>query len=95
MKHPSKFLKVFIVLMIVLLSFAMLSYGHSGRTDSQGGHTDHSTCEYHYHHGHPAHQHPGGVCPYEDDSAGGLLGKIGITAAVVSPVAYFIKKKID
>ena len=23
-------------------------------------------CEYHYHHGLKAHQHPGGVCPYEE-----------------------------
>lgn len=40
-------------------------YAHSGRTDSSGGHYDRSTGEYHYHHGHPAHQHPNGVCPYE------------------------------
>ena len=37
---------------------------HSGGTDSKGGHIDHSTGEYHYHHGMSAHQHPGGVCPY-------------------------------
>lgn len=30
---------------------------HPGRTDSNGGHTDHDTGEYHYHHGYPAHQH--------------------------------------
>jgi hypothetical protein len=40
------------------------SYAHSGRTDSSGGHYDRSTGEYHYHHGHSAHQHPNGVCPY-------------------------------
>lgn len=45
---------------------------HPGRTDSQGGHTDRSTGEYHFHHGFPAHQHEDrdgdGVaeyCPYD------------------------------
>lgn len=38
---------------------------HSGRTDANGGHYNRSTGEYHYHHGYPEHQHPGGVCPYE------------------------------
>lgn len=37
---------------------------HSGGTDSNGGHYNHSTGEYHYHHGYPAHQHINGVCPY-------------------------------
>lgn len=42
-------------------------YAHSGGTDSSGGHYDRSTGEYHYHHGHPAHQHPNGICPYIHD----------------------------
>jgi len=37
------------------LSFSALA--HSGRTDSNGGHTNHSTGQYHYHHGYSAHQH--------------------------------------
>ena len=43
---------------------------HSGRTDGNGGHYNHSTGDYHYHHGHPAHDHydidGDGVvdCPY-------------------------------
>lgn len=46
---------------------------HSGRTDEWGGHYDHSTGEYHYHHGYPAHDHydidgDGTVdCPYKFD----------------------------
>lgn len=46
---------------------------HKGRTDSNGGHTNHSTGEYHYHHGYPAHQHSDmdgdGIldCPYDFD----------------------------
>lgn len=50
--------------LIILCSIGMLF--HSGRTDEDGGHTDSSTGEYHYHHGYPAHQHPDGKCPYED-----------------------------
>ena len=49
-----------------LLGFSLVAYAHSGGTDSAGGHYNHSTGEYHYHHGHPAHQHPDGVCPYGD-----------------------------
>ena len=41
-------------------------YAHPGRTDEYGGHYNHSTGEYHYHHGESAHQHPNGVCPYDD-----------------------------
>lgn len=46
---------------------------HPGRTDGSGGHTNHSTGEYHYHHGHAAHDHydmdGDGVldCPYDFD----------------------------
>lgn len=40
---------------------------HSGGTDGSGGHYDHSTGEYHYHHGYPAHQHPNGECPYDEE----------------------------
>ena len=32
-------------------------FAHSGGTDANGGHYDHSSGEYHYHHGQPAHQH--------------------------------------
>lgn len=52
---------VSVVLLCALPSTAM---AHPGRTDSDGGHYNRSTGEYHYHHGMEAHQHPGGVCPY-------------------------------
>ena len=58
---------ILIVVAILLLSFPLLVFAHPGRTDSNGGHTDHSTGEYHYHHGYPAHQHIGGRCPYDYD----------------------------
>lgn len=52
----------FILIVIIFSSF--LVYGHPGRTDSNGGHYDYSSYEYHYHHGYPAHHHPDGICPY-------------------------------
>ena len=55
-------------------------YAHSGRTDSQGGHNDHINGGYHFHHGEGPHQHPNGICPYNNE--GGIS----------SPVAEFILK---
>lgn len=59
---------VFLVLLLSLCSFAL---AHPGGTDSSGGHMDHSTGEYHYHHGYSAHSHDGGVCPYDYDNKTG------------------------
>lgn len=47
----------FISMVVVALSLVVTAYAHSGRTDSQGGHYDRSTGEYHWHHGMSAHQH--------------------------------------
>lgn len=52
--------KYIILLAAVVLAIASLlspASAHPGRTDSNGGHTDHATGEYHYHHGYPAHDH--------------------------------------
>ena len=56
---------LFTVLMVVV------SFAHSGRTDSSGGHRDNKNKSglgsYHYHcGGYPAHLHKGGYCPYTD-----------------------------
>ena len=62
--------KIILLLAIALLLtcfITIITSAHSGGTDSSGGHTDHSTGEYHYHHGYSAHQHPNGVCPYQND----------------------------
>jgi hypothetical protein len=66
-------MKKILVLLTALLLISLvtiMAYAHSGRTDSNGGHYDRSTGEYHYHHGRPAHRHPNGRCPYDttDDS---------------------------
>lgn len=52
-------------------------YAHPGKTDSEGGHYNRSTGEYHYHHGYPEHDHydmdgDGDLdCPYDfDDKTG-------------------------
>lgn len=56
-----------IIVLVAALTFTFL---HQGRTDSNGGHYNHTTGEYHYHHGYPAHDHydmngDGAVdCPY-------------------------------
>lgn len=59
--------KLLSVLLCLILLLALPAAAHPGRTDSNGGHTDHSTGEYHYHHGKPAHQHIDGQCPYDFD----------------------------
>ena len=43
---------------VCLISLLVVTvFAHPGRTDSNGGHTDHSTGEYHYHHGYSEHNH--------------------------------------
>ena len=54
MKRKALFICALIVLVSLLVSPA---YAHPGRTDGQGGHLNHSTGEYHYHHGMSAHDH--------------------------------------
>ena len=74
------------IMSLVVCAFAlcfvcMTVYAHSGRTDSDGGHYDQSTGEYHYHHGYPAHDHydmdGDGIpdCPYDfEDKTGQSSG---------------------
>ena len=58
--------RFFTLVCLVLCAFtlAVISFAHPGGTDGSGGHYNHDTGEYHYHHGYPEHQHPDGVCPY-------------------------------
>lgn len=62
-------MKRIVLLFILFITFVSSSFAHSGRTDSNGGHYNRSTGEYHYHHGYSAHQHLDGVCPYESNNS--------------------------
>lgn len=82
--------KVIAIISIIVTLTATVAYttlavnAHPGRTDSNGGHTDHSTGDYHYHHGYSAHDHydmdGDGVvdCPYDfDDKTDHSSGSVG------------------
>lgn len=58
-------MKRVLLCLLALLVLCVPASAHPGKTDSKGGHYNRSTGEYHYHHGHPAHQHVDGVCPYD------------------------------
>lgn len=69
--------RVVSVSLLVIVICSLISFwvtAHSGKTDSNGGHYDHSTGEYHYHHGYPAHDHYDmdgdgrKDCPYKFDN---------------------------
>lgn len=67
----------YLPILLVIPSLLLVAFAHPGRTDSNGGHTNHSTGEYHYHHGYSAHDHydmdgDGDIdCPYDfDDKTG-------------------------
>lgn len=57
-------MKKAITAVLCLLLLLTCASAHQGRTDSNGGHWNRATGEYHYHHGYEAHQHPNGICPY-------------------------------
>lgn len=60
-----------LLIAVLLLLLTVPAYAHPGKTDANGGHYNRSTGEYHYHHGYPEHQHPGGICPYAYDDRTG------------------------
>lgn len=75
-----QFKRLFATFVIVALTSSFLLTlvsAHPGHTDSNGGHTDSDTGDYHYHHGYAAHAHfdmdgNGTIdCPYDfDDQTG-------------------------
>lgn len=84
------------MLLFIVIALPLTVFAHPGKTDNQGGHTDHSTGEYHYHHGYSAHQHydmdgDGKVdCPYNfkdktDHSPGSGSSRNSETNYVTSP----------
>lgn len=66
MKKRKRIILLLLVIVLSVCFIPMSASAHSGKTDSAGGHHDTATGEYHYHHGHPAHDHKNGVCPYGD-----------------------------
>ena len=62
-----------LIALTLCLSLSFFVSAHPGKTDSNGGHLNHSTGEYHYHHSYSAHQHSdmdgdGDLdCPYSFD----------------------------
>ena len=79
-----KILSAVALLIAILCIPAAVAFAHSGGTDENGGHWDHSTGTYHYHHGYPAHQHPNGVCPYDFDDAAEESSSSSLTSRVYS-----------
>lgn len=54
-----------LIAILLALAIALPCGAHRGGTDSQGGHYNHKTGDYHYHHGKPEHYHyADGSCPY-------------------------------
>ena len=48
---------ILLVACLLALSMTITVYAHPGKTDYKGGHTNHNTGEYHYHHGYSPHDH--------------------------------------
>lgn len=65
-----------ILLFIVVASFILTSFAHSGGTDSHGGHYDHKNGGYHFHHGNSAHDHYDIDGDGKDDCPYDFYGKI-------------------
>lgn len=86
--------KVFLAVLLCVVSIYLLSIfsiAHSGGTDGKGGHYDHSTGDYHYHHGKPAHDHPNGVCPYSSStSSEGDDAEIWVVVLIASAAAWLV-----
>lgn len=72
-KNKKKIISI-IVIIVSVLCMGSLTYAHSGKTDSKGGHKDNKNKSglgsYHYHcGGYEAHLHPDGVCPYSSNAS--------------------------
>lgn len=86
--------KSFIILLLCIL-FSVTAFAHGGKTDSNGGHYDHSDGEYHYHHGYPAHQHENGECPYDFDDKTDHSPKTNTNAKTKTTTKESKEKKIE
>ena len=88
-----KLLSFTVVFLIIFFSLFYVC-AHSGKTDSNGGHFDRSTGEYHYHHGYSAHQHTNGKCPYDfDDKTGENSGSSKTSTSTTSDLIALSSSK--
>lgn len=90
-KNRAKAVSILLIIFIVV-SIGVNAYGHSGRTDSSGGHKDNKNKSglgsYHYHcGGHPAHLHTNGVCPYSSssDSSESTTTSVSSSSTITKP----------
>ena len=72
--NSKKIVKFTSICVLTIIIMCNITFAHSGRTDSNGGHRDNKNKSglgsYHYHcGGHPAHLHTNGICPYSNNSA--------------------------
>lgn len=74
----------------------IIAFVHPGGQDRTGGHMNHSTGEYHFHHGEPPHQHVLGYCTAYNH----FLGPQGplLIASCLGMIGYYFllrQKKIN
>lgn len=74
MKYKVKKIVTIVLLCVLSIAICNITFAHSGKTDSNGGHKDNKNKSglgsYHYHCGeYPAHLHTNGVCPYSSNSS--------------------------
>ena len=91
---------ILLVYFALICSLCLTVYAHPGRTDGNGGHTDHNTGEYHYHHGYSAHDHydmdgdGDADCPYDfDDKTGSRSGSSSGSSSYTSSSSTSASRK--
>lgn len=87
--------KLLYVILIVCLAFPSAALGHSGRTNSAGGHKDNKNASglgsYHYHHGYGPHLHPNGECPYSSNATAASTKKSSNSTATIKAAQQKLK----
>lgn len=74
----------YVAAMLLLILLCSIALAHGGDLDSNGGHYDSFSGEYHYHHGYPAHVHSDGQCPYDFQDNSGLTSGYGSSGSAAA-----------
>ena len=83
-----KMKKLLFIIAIAIYVLPVIVLAHPGGTDGSGGHWNHKTGEYHYHHGYPEHQHDPD-CPYDyKDKTGQSSGRSYKSSSSTSATSY-------